>query len=138
MTTSMKEERQLQDYLQKKDTYGSSISGAICPVLKTAIKDLSIKISEDPEIVDNYLHQVKKDQIYAKIVKRIEKIEKIKAEKLRKKELRKEQAKLRVKEKGEEDEDSFEEDDDEFDNQLDDSFLDMDEKEVLEHGKSQQ
>ena len=56
MTTSSKEDKQLQNYLQKKDTYGSTISGAICPVLKDAIKELSIKITEDPAIVDNYLH----------------------------------------------------------------------------------
>ena len=129
--TSLKEEKQLQNYLQKKDTYGSTISAAICPVLKDAIKELSIKISEDPAIVDNYLHQVKKDQIHAKIVKRLEEVEKIKAEKLRLKQLRKE----KEKEKGEDDEDSFEDDD--FDNQLDESFLDMEEKEVLEHGKFQ-
>ena len=75
---------------------------------------------------------MKKDQIHAKIVKRMYEIEQIKSEKQRLKQLRKE----KVKEKGDDDEDSFEDDDD-YDNQLDESFLDMEEKEVLEHGKFQ-
>lgn len=65
MATS--EERGLQDYLTKKNKYGSKVGSSITPHLKKAIKELSIKISQDVKIVEDYQIRVKKQTIVTKI-----------------------------------------------------------------------